>query len=107
MKSTVFGVLKPAMRVRVKLMMSVAVACLPGFITTTAFTASGYEVSWAAIIVTVAVAQWLVFAWSAKKQKILISTGVFIAMWLVTFDGHALIGWKSAAATPLLAFPKP
>src|SRR5687767_2959537 len=66
---------------------------------TTAFTASGYEVSWAAIIVTVAVAQWLVFAWSAKKKKVLISTAVFIAMWLAAFDGRALIGWKSAAAT--------
>jgi hypothetical protein len=65
----------------------------------TAFTTSGYEVSWAAIIVTVAVAQWLAFVWSAKKQKILISTGVFIAMWLVAFDGRALVGWKSAAAT--------
>ncbi len=40
MKSTVFGVLKPAILVRVKLMMSVAVALFPGFITTIAFTAS-------------------------------------------------------------------
>src|SRR5258708_19996478 len=37
MKSTDFGVLKPAMRSRAKLMMSVDVAAFPGFITTLAF----------------------------------------------------------------------
>ena len=66
---------------------------------TTAFVAGGYEVTFAAIVAAVALAQWLLFLWSRKKQRALISTAVFIAMWLVAFDGRALIGWKSSAAT--------
>ena len=65
---------------------------------TTAFTAGGFEVSWAALVAVVAVAQWLIFMWSSKKQRVLISTAVFVAMWLVAFDGRALLGWKSSAA---------
>jgi hypothetical protein len=64
----------------------------------TAFTAAGFDVSWAAIIAVVAVAQLLIFVRPARKQKALISTAVFVAMWLVAFDGRALIGWKSSAA---------
>ena len=66
---------------------------------TTAFVAGGYAVSWAAIVAAIALSQWLVFVWSRKKQRALASTAVFIAMWLVAFDGRALIGWKPSAAT--------
>jgi hypothetical protein len=66
---------------------------------TSAFTAGGYEVTWAALIAFAAVAQWLVFMWSSKKEKVLISTGAFALLWLVAFDGRTLLGWKSSAAT--------
>ena len=66
---------------------------------TTAFVAGGFEVTWAAIVAAVALSQWLVFVCSRKKQRALMSTGVFIAMWLVAFDGRALLGSKTAAAT--------
>src|SRR3954452_11226559 len=57
-KSTDFGVLKPAIRSRVKLMMSDEVALLPGFITTTALTASPHLSSGMPITAASATSGW-------------------------------------------------
>jgi hypothetical protein len=58
MKSTDFGVLKPAMRSRAKPMISDAVAFLPGFITTIALTASPHLSSGTPTTATSATSGW-------------------------------------------------
>lgn len=81
--------------------------------TSTLFTLSGFEVTLMGVIVAVAVAQWLVFVSASmlsrakspksglrgSERRLIGSSVLFVALWMVAFDGRELIGWKASAAT--------
>jgi len=87
----------------------------------TAFAVMNHQVTWAAVIGAVAIAQWLVLASMAsfapsKKPKsgmrksdvrLIVSSALFGALALVAFDGMALVHWKPSTPTTAAAVVAP
>ncbi|MBK5258112.1 MAG: hypothetical protein JJE51_00835 [Thermoanaerobaculia bacterium] len=78
----------------------------------TLFTISGYEVTWAGVLVTAAIAQWLVFASASAlsrtpvpkkgmrrgERNLIGSSLLFVLFWLVAHDGRDLIKWSAGGS---------